>query len=176
MTSDQERMAEALRRLPVPEPDPEFVRRALARATGAGQASRPARRIGPWAVAAAAAAVAAAAVLLRPADHGEGIHLQVHEPQDVHLLIDSERVLQGVTITVTLPGQMAVVGFGPGEPLKWQTDLDRGHNLLSLPVVAGAEGAGRLVATVEHDGRRREIVVELQAHARLDPSARGEAT
>ena len=57
-------------------------------------------------------------------------------------------------------------GFDDERHVDWQADLERGSNLLSLPVVARATGNGRLVAVIEHEGRTREVAIELTV---IDP-------
>jgi hypothetical protein len=56
--------------------------------------------------------------------------------------------------------------FDDESHVDWQADLERGSNLLSLPVVARAAGKGRLVAVIEHEGRTQRVAVELTV---LDP-------
>ena len=71
------------------------------------------------------------------------------------MLIDSERELKGATIRIAASGSIALDGFDDERQIDWQADLERGSNLLSLPVVARAAGKGRLVAVIEHEGRTR---------------------
>src|SRR5688500_742642 len=98
-------LRQALKRMPVPEPRPGFVERALANATQAdykSAAPRPGRlrhlatRWETWVGAALGGAVAAALtlLLLRPLDLAtpspSGISLALHETRDIEVLIDSE--------------------------------------------------------------------------------------
>ena len=166
----------ALRRMPTPEPRVGFVERALARAAvpqRVAQASLPARlrrfmsRWETWAGAALGAAAAAAVtiMLLRPVDSTMGpqprLALTLHETRNVDVLIDSERELKGATIRIAATGSIALDGFDDEQHVDWQADLERGSNLLSLPVVARTAGKGQLVAVIEHDGRTRRVAVEL---------------
>jgi hypothetical protein len=171
----------ALRRMPTPEPRAGFVERALARAATqqrAEQASLPARlrrfasRWETWAGAALGAAAAAAVtfILLRPVDSTVSrqpqLALTLHETRNVDVLIDSERELKGATIRIAASGSIALDGFDDQEHVDWQADLERGSNLLSLPVVARTAGQGRLVAVIEHDGRTQRVAIELTV---IDP-------
>ena len=166
----------ALRRMPTPEPRVGFVERALARAAvpqRVAQASLPARlrrfmsRWETWAGAALGAAATAAVtfMLLRPVDSTVGpqprLALTLHETRNVDVLIDSERELKGATIRIAATGSIALDGFDDEQHVDWQADLERGSNLLSLPVVARTAGKGQLVAVIEHDGRTRRVAVEL---------------
>jgi hypothetical protein len=171
----------ALRRMPTPEPRAGFVERALARAAApqhVARASLPARlrrfmsRWETWAGAALGAAAAAAVTffLLRPIDPTANpqprLALTLHETRNVDVLIDSERELKGATIRIAATGSIALDGFDDPRQIDWQADLERGANLLSLPVVARTAGKGQLVAVIEHDGRTRRVAVELTV---IDP-------
>ena len=173
---DFQTLRQALRRMPTPEPRFGFVERALAQAAApqrVAQASLPARlrrfmsRWETWAGAALGAAAAAAVtlMLLRPVDSTMGpqprLALTLHETRNVDVLIDSERELKGATIRIAATGSIALDGFDDEQHVDWQADLERGCNLLSLPVVARTAGKGQLIAVIEHDGRTRRVAVEL---------------
>jgi hypothetical protein len=180
---DFQTLRQALRRMPTPEPRAGFVERALARAVapsrGAQAVSLPGRlrtfatRWETWVGAALGGAVAAALtfVLLRTVDTTAvspqpQLALTLHEARNVDVLIDSERELKGATIRIAASGSIALDGFEDERQADWQADLERGSNLLSLPVVARAAGKGRLVAIVEHEGRTQRVAIELTV---LDP-------
>jgi hypothetical protein len=177
----------ALKRMPEPQPRPGFVDRALANATAAARTMPPPRtrtrlsalrgfvaRWETWAGAAlgAAAAVALTVVLLRPIEstsvQAPSIGLALNEAREIDVLIDSERDLAGATIRIVVTGGIALDGFDDEREIGWQANLQRGSNLLSLPVVARAAGKGQLVAVIEHDGRTRRVTVDLTVK---DPKA-----
>jgi hypothetical protein len=178
---DFQTLREALRRMPTPEPRPDFVERALARAAAQqqdpqavalpGRLRRFATRWETWAGAALGGAVAAALmlVLVRTVDTTESrqpLALTLHEVRNVDVLIDSDRELKGATIRVAASGSIVLDGFDDERQIDWQADLERGANLLSLPVVARAAGKGRLVAVIEHEGRTRQVTIDLSV---VDP-------
>jgi hypothetical protein len=173
-------LRQALRRMPTPEPRAGFVERALARAAAQqreAQALLPARlrrfasRWETWAGAALGAAAAAAVtfLLLRPIDstvNPPRLALMLHETRNVDVLIDSERELKGATIRIAASGSIALDGFDDEKRAAWQADVERGSNLLSLPVVARTAGKGQLVAVIEHQGRTQRVAIELTV---IDP-------
>jgi hypothetical protein len=180
VSNDSEILRRALRRMATPEPRPGFVDRALVRAAGTDRphAHRPVPARGQrwrafvgrwetWVGAALGGAVAATLtlVLLRPVGSGEpqplAIALTLHEARDIDVLIDSERALKNATIHVAASGSVALDGFDDEQEIGWHADLERGSNLLSLPVVARSAGKGRLVAIVEHEGRTRRVTIDL---------------
>ena len=180
--NDFQTLREALRRMPTPEPRPGFVERAFAQAAQqqAPQAVAPpgrlrsfATRWETWAGAALGGAVAAALmlVLLRPVDTSNSpqpLALTLHEARNVDVLIDSDRELKGATIRVAASGSIVLDGFDDERQIDWQADLERGANLLSLPVVARAAGKGKLVAVIEHEGRTRQVAIDLSV---VDPQS-----
>lgn len=116
------------------------------------------------ALGAAAAAVVAVFVLRPPASTNEPtqeIAMALNEARNIDVLIDSERELEGATIRVAVTGSVALNGFDNDREIDWQTHLERGSNLLTLPIVARSTGGGQLVATVEHQGRSRQVIVHL---------------
>lgn len=160
--------------MPVPEPGPEFVERALAKAVGAARPSSGhsvlrgfALSWQTWAGAALGGAVVAILmlVLLRPVEQtgasAPGIALILHETRDIDVMIDSERALEGATIRIVASGSVALNGFDDDREIGWQADLERGSNLLSLPVVARSAGKGQLVAIIEHEGRTRRVMINV---------------
>jgi hypothetical protein len=173
--NESDNLRRILRRLPVPEPRPGFVDRALRNATRASAPLATSARQNPlrwlftrwetWVGAALGAAAAAivAVMVLRPVEDAgvPGITLALHEARDVDVLIDSERDLEGATIRVAVTGGVALNGFDDERELQWQTDLRRGSNLLSLPLVARSAGRAQLVAVIEHEGRTRQVTVDL---------------
>jgi len=92
--------------------------------------------------------------------------LALHQVTRVALAMDSREELKGATITLQLPDNVELKGF-PGQHLiSWKTDIDRGTNLLALPVMAVAEKNGLLVARLEHGNKSKEFKVELSVRNR----------
>lgn len=172
MNKDDDMLRRVLQRLPAPEPRPEFVDRAFAAATrqAAPPRSRLAHLIGRWETwigvgVGAAVAVAFMVVLWPMLNREPAIVLALNEMRDIDVLIDSERALDGATIRIVASGSVVLDGFDDERQIDWQTHLQRGSNMLSLPVVARSTGAGQLVAVIEHAGRTRRVTVNLTVRA-----------
>jgi hypothetical protein len=180
-------MRAALRDMPTPRMRPGFADAALAaaarghapapvssrptgRARGRGAWGRRWRRIEVWAGASIGAAAAAAlmVVLWGGPQHGPapdepaGVRLALYEARDIGVAIDSETALAGATLTVFVDGGIDLVGFGERRQVQWQTDLDAGTNMLSLPIIAHSLEEGRLTALVEHGAKSRRIEVRVR--------------
>lgn len=158
--------------MPVPEPRPGFVDEALARAAAADKLVAERRSVGAfgawqmWFGAALGAVVAAVATFLimrpqLPHVPETGITLAINESRNVEVLIDSERTLDDATIRVVTTGAVELAGFDDKHVVTWQIRLERGRNVLSLPVFAHGPGPAQLVAEIEHQGRTRKIAVNL---------------
>ena len=176
MDTDSEILRQALKRLPAPEPRPGFVDRALANATREPAARAGKRSMGlaylasrweTWIGAALGGAVAAALTLFllrpleQPAPAPMGISLALNESRAIDVLIDSERELEDATIRIVATGSVVLDGFENEREIGWRAHLERGSNVLSLPVVARSTGQGQLVAVIEHEGRTRRMTINL---------------
>lgn len=175
--SDDDILIEALRKLPTPQPRPGFADEALAKATRAthgtsGTAAPRSALMRPqiWFAAAAGAVFAAALTwfLMQPlapgALHAGDIALRMNESRNIDVLIESDRELHDATIRITLVGGVVLDGFESERQIDWHADVERGANMLSLPVVARNAGAGRLVAVIEHGGKTRTVTINLMVN------------
>ncbi len=86
----------------------------------------------------------------------------LHETRDVSIAMESAEALTNVEIRVLLSGSVVLAGFEGQRELSWRTDLDRGMNRLTLPVVAQRAGAGQVLVEVVHQDRRRTFVVDVR--------------
>jgi hypothetical protein len=173
---DLEKLREGLRAMPVPEPRPGFVERALATASGApaphmrGIRATLARPTVWWAagLGAVMASIAWLVVMGMRSDapRESAVSLALNESREISLVIDSERALEGATIRLYVSGGVALAGYEDQREIEWLASLNQGANLLSLPVVARAPGDGRVVAVIEHDGRTRRVSVAMHVSAR----------
>lgn len=177
-----EALRRGLRALPVPEPAPGFATAALAAAarrnvpaetTARGpRGARPAgfaprRRVELWLGAAVGAAAAAALMIallglpqrdrLPEAETPPGIRLALHEVREIGVAIDVDAAVSGAMMTVLLEGGIDLVGFGERREVSWQTDLDAGTNVLSLPIIAHSMDGGRLTALLQHGNTTRRV-------------------
>jgi hypothetical protein len=97
------------------------------------------------------------------------VRLAVHEVRAVKVSLDSPEALQGAEIRIVLTGAIELDGFAEQRELRWTTDLDRGVNELTLPVVALGSSGGQVMVEVQYGDKRRTFVVDVQT---TDGSAR----
>ena len=159
----EQRWRVLLREPAVAEPDPGFESRVLASVHGGGDARRR------WSTPALGAAMAACLVVglfigqwflplgSEEAASPETVVGPVADDQvrTVRLAFESGKALENVTLTIELPPHAEIASF-PGERrISWEVDLDKGDNLLSLPVRTLFPGDGELVARIRHGDRER---------------------
>jgi hypothetical protein len=151
---------------------------AMERAIDGALSSAPAERYrrGFWSGLAAGAALAAtlAAVAvglwLRP-DGGAApsgvpeVQIALNEPRNVTVTLESPEPLANAEVRVELRGAVALDGYAGQRELRWLTDLDRGVNQLTLPVVALDATGGQVLVEVTHGDKRRAFVVDVRGAA-----------
>lgn len=164
------RLSEALRRLPVPAPRPDFAQRVLA-------AARPSRPRLPMVLACAMAASLVSAVGLglwleqsaqpmpaaQPAvAEGKVVALVPGEARSVRLAFRSPRSLEDVTIHLQLPAGVELAGYPGRQSLRWQASFQRGANLLELPLIVHDGEGGILTATLDYGTSHKAFTVQVR--------------
>ena len=87
--------------------------------------------------------------------------LALHQETRVALAFESREGLKDATITLHLPDNVELKGFPGQHKISWKTDIDRGTNLLALPVMGVAAKNGLLVARLQYGNKSKEYKVEL---------------
>jgi hypothetical protein len=162
------------RDLPVPPASDGAFERAMHAATMPRDRRRPMRAPRTWfwlgaaSGAAVAAGIAAAVLLLRPLlvpvpDGVPAVTLAVNETRNVSVAVRSPEALADAEIRVALTGEIALQGFEGQRELRWRTNLDRGVNQLTLPVIAVGASGGQVLVEVQHGDKRRSFVVDVHA-------------
>src|SRR5690606_434389 len=159
------------RAMPVPQAAPGARERALRRAVAQGSRA-PSRRgfwLGAGFGAAVAASLAAVFVALRleapqvPTVAIPEVTFAVNEVRGINVAVQAPEPLTAAEIRVSLIGAIDLEGYPQQRELRWTTDLDRGMNQLTLPIVARDASGGQVLVEVMHGGRRRTFVVDVHA-------------
>lgn len=150
------------------------IERAIDKALAAGSAQR--YRRGFWtglgsgaALAAALAALTVGVWLWRAG--GEAavavpeVRVALNQRSDVTVTLESPERLSNAEVRVELRGALALDGYAGQRELRWSTDLDRGINRLTLPVVASDASGGQVLVEVTHGAKRRAFVLDVHAAA-----------
>ncbi|NMT63335.1 zf-HC2 domain-containing protein [Marinobacter orientalis] len=179
----------------LPPPSSGFEERVLAAATGKDRQARNGSRGYGWSTPVAGGAIAAALVVgialgfgWKP-EPGPGTDLAfskaegpasdatlVAEPvaRNVRLAFSSREALEGVTLTVELPPHVEVSSYPGHQKLSWKVDLDKGENIVNLPLNILFSGDGELVAHLDDGGRTKTFRTRLDgpvANGKPEPSS-----
>ena len=172
------RALEAMRTLR-DEPTPIVADGAIERAVDRALATAPSQRYrrGFWtglaSGAALAATVAAMAVGLWLWDSGGGpvavpeVRAALNQRSNVTVALESPEALANAEVRVELRGGVELDGYAGQRELRWSTDLDRGVNQLTLPVVAIDASGGQVLVEVTHGQKRRTFLLDVRTVAAI---------
>jgi ferric-dicitrate binding protein FerR (iron transport regulator) len=156
------------------EPEPAFDERAVERAIDRAFRESPQRRYrrGFWSGMASGAALAAAVAtmavgisLFRGADDARTVpevRIALNQRSNVTMTLETVEALAGAEVRVELRGALALDGYEGQRELRWSTNLDRGVNQLTLPVVASQASGGQVLVEVTHGDKRRTFVLDVR--------------
>lgn len=89
----------------------------------------------------------------------------VDERRVMDLAIESERALEGASISILLSGGVTLDGYDDRRELTWNTDIRAGVNKLSLPIRAINGQGGRMVVRLSHPDSEQVFLVNVRAGA-----------
>jgi hypothetical protein len=98
--------------------------------------------------------------------------IALHGMRDVNVVIDSPADIAQAEIRIVISGDLSVNGYESSNELRWSARLDRGVNLLTLPVIMGSPTGGHLLVEVAYGSERKTfaVLVRDEADASVDPS------
>jgi anti-sigma factor RsiW len=156
---------EAVRKLTPPAPHPGFIEQALSRATrpvpvAARSKWRPV--LGMALAASLVLGVALGVFLATRPDPVQAVVLTIDQPETVRLIFNSAKPLKAATVSLALPENVELVGYGGRRELSWQTDLREGGNLMQLPLVVRGATKQDLVASLSHGGSSKTFRLKIE--------------
>ena len=161
----------ALRDEPIPIVDDAVIEHAVEYALATSPSQR--YRRGFWTGLASGAALAATLAALVVGgwlwDRGVApvavpeVRAALNQRSDVTVAVESPEPLANAEVRVELRGGVELAGYAGQRELRWSTNLDRGVNQLTLPVVAIDAGGGQVLVEVMHGQKRRTFVLDVRA-------------
>jgi hypothetical protein len=162
-----------LRDEPPPIVDEGAIERAIDRALMASPAQY---RLGFWSGMASGVALAATIATLAVGAWlwtsgaelpvaGPEVRVALNQRRDVTVMLESPEPLANAEVRVELRGAVALDGYAGQRELRWMTDLDRGVNQLTLPVVVVDASGGQVLVELTHGDKRRTFVLDVRAAA-----------
>jgi hypothetical protein len=91
------------------------------------------------------------------------VRIALNERSNVTVTLETPEALVDAEVRVELRGAVGLDGYAGQRELRWMTDLDRGVNQLTLPVIANDASGGQVVVEVIHGDKRRTFVLDVRA-------------
>lgn len=157
--------------LPVPEPSANFEHRVFTEVRRQHREHQQQHHGFRFATGFATAAVASLAiwfvssVYITPdplVEQAQVVSVAMNEAQTVRLMFDSQVDIEQVTLSIGLPDNMQLAGYPGHKELTWQTSLQKGQNILALPVKAVGYGQGELLAKLNYGDKVKIFRVVLK--------------
>lgn len=105
------------------------------------------------------------------------VTIALDEVHAVRVAVNAPEPLANAAIRVVLTGAIGLDGYADQRELAWNTDLERGVNQLTLPIVASGIEGGQVLVEVVHGDKRRTFIVDVHTTRRgAQPSARADPT
>lgn len=169
-------LVDSLGRLPVEPATPGFAEQALRRARDMHR-SNPVRlpavmkhKVSVWFATGFGGALAATLLLWSVAflpkpmpSEVPAVQFSLNQTRAIHLAFNSPEEFRGLTLTVEVPANFEIANRHGERSLSWHTNLRKGANMLTLPVVAVSAGKGDLVARLKGDQKEKTFRVPLAA-------------
>ena len=100
-----------------------------------------------------------------PAESTAEFIVALGEARQMNLAFETDRPLDGATISILLSGDVEIEGYGVQRELTWSENLDAGVNRLSLPVLASGPNGGQMIVRMTHPMSEQVFVINLPAES-----------
>jgi len=85
----------------------------------------------------------------------------LNTPQTINLLFHSDRTLSDVKFSIIVPQTVDVEGFSGQRQIVWQWRLNKGDNLLAIPIIVRNSAVNEFILALEHNNEKREFKVKV---------------
>jgi len=159
----------ALRRREIDAPEDELFNRVVKTATSdSNLASNQRFWMGTAFGGAVAASLFAVAIFFgwsgneqKPTESTAEFVVALGEPRQMNLAFETDRQLDGATISILLSGDVEIDGYGIQRELTWSENLDAGVNRLTLPVLASSIDGGQMIVRMTHPLSEQLFIINL---------------
>lgn len=90
------------------------------------------------------------------------IAVALNDVQTVRLSFDAANDIESVALSIGLPQNIEIQGYPGQKQLAWKTRLEKGQNILALPVMAIDKGQGELVAELSYGDKKQTLRIVLK--------------
>ena len=149
---------ELLKDVHVPPPSPGFSTRVIKQATKTPDTTFVSGGI----AASLAVLLVLASILFKPVfeDQGMPVVLMDGEVITIKVAIDSVRSIDSVKMNIDISDNLEFTGYEGQKKLSWNTRLNRGTNIIALPISAIELGDGEITTRVRSNGSERIFVIK----------------
>ncbi len=159
---------DALPRLHAPAMSPEFASRAFDKARQQARTTGSPRR--NLALAASLAVAGMVGLFLHQlpettAPESAAIEISLQQPREVNLVFNARENLDQVSIRIELSDNLALDGFAGKRIVSWNTSLQKGKNVLSLPIIATQSGRGTVITRLQLGDQYKTFLIHVDARS-----------
>ncbi|MCF6282244.1 MAG: zf-HC2 domain-containing protein [Candidatus Polarisedimenticolaceae bacterium] len=165
----QQALMQALKSMPAPKMRPGFAQQAIKRATEPQQQHHRRGFVTGFG-SALVAGLALWMVVTAMLPNNEAVMqedvmqvmLSLHQESTINLAFNAPKDLVGAKISLILPANVEVIGFPGQREITWITDLNKGQNILPLPLKASAAVDDFLVASIESGQSKKTFRIQIE--------------
>lgn len=168
---NEKQFQEKISQIEIPAPTPGFAKKALRNAVKANKEHKSAKNHTFGFVTGFASAMAVFVIVLliyinvnpanSPGQTIPEVEIALFEPKDVNLVFNVPNDFEGATLSMELSKDYELVGYPNQSKLEWQTNLSKGQNFISLPVISTNTGSGILVAKIKYGDKEKVFKLNL---------------
>ncbi len=163
---EHKKYMQSMRAMPVPEMSPGFTQRALRRAVEQKQHQRQGFTRGFGSALVAGLAMWAVVAVFMPANEPmqgalANVSLDLYQESTVNLVFYSPKAVANARLSISVPENIEVIGFGEQREISWQTSLQQGKNILPLPLRAKDVSSAELMASIESGDNKKMFRVNI---------------
>ena len=91
-------------------------------------------------------------------DSLDTVTISLNVEKTFKLKFESSRDMQAATLFLKLPAGVEVPGFEGRETAAWTTAIEKGSNILELPLIVRSGDGGTILARLEHEGKHKTFL------------------
>lgn len=87
--------------------------------------------------------------------------LALHTPKNIKVLFTSPEDLEMASLTIRLSNNLEIQGYPASREITWKTNIRKGKNYLTIPVIARKTGEAKFVAEVNHQDKSKLFKLDM---------------
>ena len=82
-------------------------------------------------------------------------------PKKIKVLFTSPENLEMASVTIRLSSNLEIQGYPANREITWKTNIRKGKNYLTIPVIARKTGEAKFVAEVNHQDKSKLLKLDM---------------